>query len=109
MKLWQRAVTGPLGLETGARPTGLPGAGRRAAEAIRSVPAWNKSLKEVGRWRRKQREQRGSRLSVGSCTSCWASPVTKADGLATGQLLLGQRAISKLRQTSAGRVLSQGF
>lgn len=66
-------------------------------------PPWNRSLNNRGEEMMDEEAAGAERRSAelqGDCTSCWVSPVTKGgDGLATGQLLPGQRATSEPQWT----------
>lgn len=94
---------------TGARPTGL----RWCGEKGYGIGAFNPCVEQTpAKWWKRWREQPGAErksAELGGCRSCWVSPGTKADGLATGHAPPWTQSHLKAQAPYARPVLSQGF
>lgn len=95
---------------TGARPTGLRWYGEKGYRIDVFNPCVEQTPEKWWQWWRDQPGAERKSAELGGCRSCWVSPGTKADGLATGTLPLGHRAISRLGGRPYTRpTLSQGY
>lgn len=111
---WVEAVAksshGATGADnTGARPTGLRWCGEKGYGIDVFNPCVEQTPEKWWKWWREQSGAERKSAELGGCRSCWVSPGTKADGLATGHAPPWTQSHLKAWGTYTRPTLSQGY